>query len=723
MNREGFSKNYESLKTAARDAPLEPGVYIMRDEENRIIYIGKARVLRNRLGSYFSGEKDIKTRTLIRHAGTIETIIVPNEYEALLLENTLIKQHSPKYNLNLKDGKTYPVIRVSAEAFPRVFRTRHIIEDGSLYFGPFPNVQAVDTLLELIDKLFPLRKCTSAKMKTLGKQNTPCMYYHIGRCMAPCCGKISAEEYGLHVERVRKLLSGETESLITDLTEGMHQAARDLQFERAAQLRNAIKAIGDLSGGSTVVDFDREGRDYIAWATEGVLTTFTVFSMRGGKMTGRELFRTRSAADEDESLETFAASYYSPDRPPPPQIYLAAAGASAGDAEGTEREAAAEHSAGAAGNGDFPDLLRWFTGQFGYSPSLSFPGEKHHRTILALARQNAQEDLRRRLKERGAGPALDELAQVLGLRTRPERIEGFDIAQLDGKHPVASLISFKDGVPDRKNYRYFKLRSVVGVVDDFAAMREAVYRRYSRLVREGRELPDLILIDGGIGQVNAARGVLDELGTDIDLAGLAKRDEEIWLPHQAEPVRLSRRSEALKVLQFVRDETHRFATSFNQRLRSKDLLFPILESVEGIGPRRAAAIMKAYGDIRSIAAEESGKLAERCGIAETTARAVRAAARLALEDQENAKKGFAAGLGRSAPGGGKGRGTGSFYPGRGSAAALAAEAALATEATLAEEASLATEAALAGEASLATEAALAAEPEPPYPQTPGTSPS
>jgi excinuclease ABC subunit C len=643
----------------------------MRDEENRIIYVGKARVLRNRLGSYFSGEKDIKTRTLIRHARTIETIIVANEYEALLLENTLIKQHSPKYNINLKDGKTYPVIRISAEDFPRVFRTRHIIEDGSRYFGPFPNVQAVDTLLEAIDKLFPLRKCRSIKKRgqargkaSVRRNQGPCMYYHIGRCMAPCCGKIGAEEYGLHVERVRKLLAGETESLITDLTGNMRAAAAALQFERAAQFRNAIKAIQELSGDSTVVDLNPEGRDYIAWAAEGVLATFTVFSMRGGRMTGRELFRTRSAAGEGESLETFAASYYSPDRPPPAQIYLAAAGT--GGEGGEQADTAAE-------GGDFSDLLRWFAAQFGYAPSLIFPEEKHHLAVLAMARQNALEDLRRRLKERGAGPALDELARVLGLRARPERIEGFDIAQLDGKHPVASLISFKEGVPDRKNYRYFKLRSVVGVVDDFAAMREAVHRRYSRLIREGRELPDLILIDGGIGQVNAAKGVLDGLGTDISLAGLAKRDEEIWLPHTPEPLRLSRDSEALKVLQFVRDETHRFATSFNQRLRSGDLFFPVLESVEGIGPRRAAAIMKAYGDIRAIAAAESGELAERCGIGEGAARAVRAAARLALEDQDRAKKGFAEGTGRSAL-----KGTGprkAPYSSRTKTASLAAEAA------------------------------------------------
>ncbi|MDR1618056.1 MAG: excinuclease ABC subunit UvrC [Treponema sp.] len=626
-----------ALKKTAREAPLEPGVYIMRDGENRIIYVGKARVLRNRLGSYFAGGKDVKTAVLLRRARSIETIIVHNEYEALLLENTLIKQHFPKFNINLKDGKTYPVIRVTREDYPRIFRTRHIMEDGSLYFGPFPNVQAVDKMLELVDKLFPLRKC-----RTLKKRTSPCMYYHIGRCMAPCCGKIGPGVYTDHVARVRQLLEGDTDSLVGDLEKKMREAAEAMRFEGAARLRDAIRAIGDLSGPNSVVDSDPEGRDYIAWAFGGILATFTVFSMRGGKMTGRELFHTRSAAGEEESLETFAAAYYTPDRPPPPRIYIALPPGLHGDGASPADPGAPALPAA---------LSRWFREQFGHEPELrssaelagDFPGAKRHGAILAMARQNALEDLRRRLRERGAGPALDELARVLGLKTRPERIEGFDIAQLDGKHPAASLISFKNGVPDRKNYRRFKLRTVVGKVDDFAAMREVVRRRYSRLIREGKELPDLVLVDGGIGQVNAARGVFDELGMDSGLVGLAKREEELWLPHAPKPVVLERRSEALKVLQHVRDETHRFATSFNQSLRSGDLLFPALESVKGIGPRRAAAIMRVYESIDGIAAAEVTELAARCGIGLTAAKAVRAAARLALENREAAARRLAAG--------------------------------------------------------------------------------
>jgi excinuclease ABC subunit C len=287
---------------------------------------------------------------------------------------------------------------------------------------------------------------------------------------------------------------------------------------------------------------------------------------------------------------------------------------------------------------------QYFTETFGFAPALRTPDSKRHEAALAMTRMNAEEDLRKRLKERGAGPVLDELQQALGLRRRPERIEGFDIAQLDGKHPVASLISFKNGLPDKKNYRYFKLKTVVGIVDDFAAMREAVHRRYSRLLREGLELPDLILIDGGIGQVNAAKGVLDELGADCDIAGLAKRDEEIWLPQRAEeglvsgadrqqPIRLSKRSEALKILQAVRDETHRFATGLNQRLRAKDIHFSVLESIDGIGKQRAAAIIKEFQTLDAIAKTEPAEIAARLSINQKTAKTIRAAVRLSLEDQ------------------------------------------------------------------------------------------
>ncbi|MDR2783160.1 MAG: excinuclease ABC subunit UvrC [Treponema sp.] len=617
----------EVLRQFAREAPAEPGVYLWRDEENNVIYVGKAKTLRLRLSSYFSGEKDPKTAALIKRAERIETIIVANEYEALLLENTLIKHYSPKYNINLKDGKTYPVIRITSEEFPRVFKTRYIVEDGSLYFGPFTNTQAVDTLMTMVEKLFYLRKC-----HVFRKRDNPCMYYHIKRCHAPCCGKILDRDYRAHVKQVEKILSGNTASLIVDLTKNMHESAAALDFERASGLRDTIRAIEALqdSASPMVVDMNENARDYIASASEGVLSTFTVFSMRDGKMIGRELFRTRSAADEEESVETFLMSYYNPSVPPPSVIYI-------------ETFRNGNSKAGGA------SLKKWFVETFGYAPLIQGADDKHHAAVLAMARQNAQEDLRKRLKERGAGPALEEMMRALRLNRLPVRIEGFDIAQLDGKYPVASLISFKNGLPDRKNYRIFKLRTVIGFVDDFAAMREVVYRRYSRLVREGRDLPDLILIDGGLGQVNAAQGVLDELGVDCDIVGLAKREEDLWLPGASEPIRLSKRSEALKLLQFVRDETHRFATSFNQKLRSEEVCFSVLESIDGIGVKKAAAIMKAFISLEHIAAASVETIAKTCDIKPKLAHAVKTAVSLSLADRETAKKRLTSGASRSRP--------------------------------------------------------------------------
>ncbi|MFA6507522.1 MAG: excinuclease ABC subunit UvrC [Treponemataceae bacterium] len=604
MSDDKAPSNYHRLKTVAKEAPLSPGVYIMRGEDGTVIYVGKARVLRNRLSSYFSGEKDVKTRTLLKRARSIEHISTNNEYEALLLENTLIKQHSPKYNINLKDGKSYPVIRITNEPFPKIFRTRRIIEDGSLYYGPFPNVQAVDLMLELIDKLYPLRKC-----RRLRPRKAPCMYYHIGRCSAPCAGKITEAEYAVHVERVKLVLGGETAALKKDLGARMAEAASDMKFELAAQLRDAIRAIEDLSAENAVVDFDPDARDYVSWATEGVLATFTVFSLRGGKMTGRELYRAQSASTEEESLESFLVGYYGPDRLPPPRVFLSGSG----------------H--------DLTEIERWCREELKTEPAFLSAYEKRHEVVLSMAYQNAKEDLAKRLKERGAGPALDELQRALSLSRRPERIEGFDIAQLDGKHTVASLVSFKDGIPDKKNYRHFRIRSVEGMIDDFQSMREAVTRRYSRLLADEAELPDLILIDGGIGQVNAAKGVLDALGADLELVGLAKRDEELWLPNAKEPIRLPKTSEALKVLQFVRDETHRFATGHNQKLRAKALSLEGLESVAGIGPSRAAALIKEFGSLEAIAAAAPEELSDRCGIPSSVAAAAAAAARVALTDR------------------------------------------------------------------------------------------
>ena len=588
-----------SLRVLARSAPEVPGVYIMRSSEGEIIYVGKAKVLRNRLSSYFSGRKDIKTRHLVSRIESIEWILAASEYEALLLENTLIKKHAPKYNINLKDGKSYPSVRVTNEEFPRIFRTRRIIRDGSLYFGPFPSAETVDTYLDLVKKIFPLRRCA-----VMRKRENPCMYYHIGRCSGPCAGKITKEAYAEQVEEIKKLLSGGTEELLADLRGKMAAASEGLRFEEAARLRDAVAAIELFAGRSSAVDFDPEARDYIAWAADGDLVCYVVFRMRDGKLSERDLLRGKLYATEGEALRGFLMSYYGSERLPPPKVFV--------------------QSLPAAPEDDLSLVAEYFERELDAKTAFLLPGEKRHEVAMNLATQNAAEDLAKRRREIGDIPALEELRKELGLSSLPARIEGFDIAQLSGKHTVASLISFKNGVPDKKNYRYFKIRSLEGAIDDFGAVREAVARRYTRLVNEGLELPDLVLIDGGAGQVSAAKEILEALGVDSELAGLAKQNEEIYLPGRPDPIVLPKDSPALRVLVAVRDETHRFATGLNQKLRASELKFGLLEEIEGVGPARAKRLMREFGSLEMVAAASVEGLSRVGGMGEEVASRVKA---------------------------------------------------------------------------------------------------
>lgn len=482
----------KKLHASALDAPKTSGVYLWKDEAGQILYVGKAKSLKNRLTSYFTSNRDLKTRILVSRASSIEYITTDNEYEALLLENTLIKQHSPRYNINLKDGKTYPVIKLTNEAFPRIFRTRRIINDGARYFGPFPNLPAIDGFLDFVKRNYKTRQCV-----VLRKRKEPCLYYHIGRCSAPCCGKISKEEYGKSLEEIILLLEGNGEEAVKNVERAMKEAAKNLLFEKAARLRDGLKALSELREQNAVVDMDPQARDYIAWAAEGVMITFAVLRMRSGKLVARELYRARSLKDEEEILGEFLLAFYSSADQVPPIIHVP-----------TES--------------GLTLASEWFEKALGATTRIIASGDEN--PAMAMAKFNAKEDAARRLREHGDFPALEELKKLLSLPALPSRIEGFDIAHLGGRLPVASLISFKDGNPDRKNYRMFRLKTTDGVIDDFASMREVTTRRYLRLLNEGADLPDLLLIDGGIGQVNAVRGVLDSIGADIPIVGLAKQD-------------------------------------------------------------------------------------------------------------------------------------------------------------------------------------------------------
>lgn len=559
----------KQLHDTALKAPSCSGVYFWKDETNTVIYVGKAKNLKNRLSSYFSGTKDIKTQILVSKAKSIEYITTANEYEAFLLENNMIKEHNPRYNINLKDGKSYPVLRITNELFPRLFKTRRILQDGSKYFGPFPDVGALDTFIETLLRLYPLRHC-----KKFRKRESPCMYYHIGRCCAPCCGKISAETYNEYIGEICQILEGKGKETEAALQEQMRQAAKELKFEKAARLRDGIAALKILRTQNIVEDFDTEDRDYIAYFSEGELVSFTVLKMRHGKLLGRDNYRTTSLSEGDELVSEFLAAYYSESSMVPPHIFVPTK-------EGL-------------------DISRkWFATIFGVNPKIDIVEDcmehsKRHQAAMNMAFQNAREDIIRRVRERGDIPAMEELQKLLALPHLPVRIEGFDIAHIGGKFPVASLVSFYNGNPDKKNYRYFRLRTTDGVIDDFASMREAVSRRYTRMLNEQAEMPDLILIDGGIGQVNAVQSILNALDLDIPVAGLAKRDEEIYRPGNSKPMQLPKRSDALRLLQRVRDETHRFATSKNQRLRTKENTISVFASIPHVGERRSRILFKEF---------------------------------------------------------------------------------------------------------------------------------
>lgn len=564
----------------------------MKDATSRVIYVGKARILRNRVRSYFSGEKDVKTRALVQKIDSIDYIVTATEYEALILESNLVKEYQPRYNIDLKDGKTYPVIRITNEDFPRIFKTRRIIGDGSAYFGPFPSVRTIDVYLEIIDNIIPLRKCHGP----LKKRSAPCLYYHIKKCPAPCVDYISGEDYRARAAEAGRLISRPSEDLRNELVANMETASSKLDFEKAARYRDMAAAIDNINSEQKVMDHDPESRDYLASSHYETHSSFVVFKMRNGRLSGTDMYHTKGFGEETELLLQFLTQYYVDSASLPHKLFVP-------DAE-VARLAA-----------------DYFRVELKADTEIAMPSGSRDTAVMQMARENARQDLGRRLNELGTTPALDELRRIFELPALPRRIEGFDIAQLHGKHTVASLVSFHDGAPDKAAYRRFHIRSLKGAIDDFEAIREAVARRYTRVVNENLPRPDLILIDGGKGQLSSAKSILDALGLqDIPILSLAKREEEVFVPHKSEPVVLPAGHPALRLLQAVRDETHRFATGANQQLRSSDLKLDKLEGIPGLGKKRSTALLTAFGSIQAIAEASMEDLRSAAGISEALAR-------------------------------------------------------------------------------------------------------
>ncbi len=588
--------NLQEIKNSISDFPDAPGVYLMKNADGEIIYVGKAKRLRNRVRSYFLSGRDVKTSTLVTKIRSIDFVVTDNEYEALILENNLIKEHNPRYNINLKDGKTYPVIRITNDEYPRIFRTRRIIQDGSRYFGPYADVKAIDTYLELVDNLFPLRKCKG----TLKKREHPCLYYHIGKCPGPCAGLISQSDYAKRAEEISKLLSEPPEELKKDIQSRMLEASQKQEYEKAAGLRDNLYAVETIENNQLVNDFDPESRDYIASHEHEGLISFVVFQMRQGRLVGTDIFRSRSFSSSEpaDNLEQFIIRYYQEYRKLPAKIFLK------------------------PGSVDRQSLERFLTEELDRKDENEKPREiaivkpesSRDASLLTMAEENARQDSFKRAREIGDEEGIAELKKVLRLPKLPRRIEGFDIAQLQGKFTVAALVSFRNGVPDKQEYRYFNIKSLKGKIDDYEAMREAMARRYSRIVNEKKDMPDLILIDGGKGQLNAACAILESLGLrGQPILGLAKREEEIFLPGQSQGLLLPPGTPALRVLQAVRDEAHRFGTTLNQKQRNRDLDLQILE-IPGFGPRRSQQLLAEFSSYDKALEAGPKEIQQRTGI-------------------------------------------------------------------------------------------------------------
>lgn len=584
----------EKLKEKLADLPAGPGVYLMRDARGKVIYVGKAAVLKNRVRSYFHAPSGLseKTRRLVREIVDLEVIQTATEAEAFLLEDALIKKHQPRFNIRLRDDKRYPYLKITAEPFPRVLIVRRRVDDGARYFGPYTNAKAMRATLKLAQKLFPIRTCNLAL--PLNTPRRPCLNYHIGRCLAPCAGLVSQEEYGRAVDGAAMLFEGRIAGLMNDLGRRMRQAAEGERFEQAAHIRDQIAFLHRALERQSVALSDAIDRDAIGIAIEGESACAQVFFVRGGRLSGRETFHlhTPGTPTEAEVLSAFLPQYYAAAAVVPKEVLLPAA------------------------PDDAAEIADWLSALRGNKVRLRAPQRGEKRRLVELACENARYSLKREgaaaalVGGEEASEALAELAEVLSLSTFPQRIEAFDISNTQGGEATGSMVVFEDGRPRRDAYRRFKVH-LAGRPDDYAMMREVLRRRFRRGLAElhdptvsgGKfsEFPDLLLIDGGRGQLAVAVSILEELELDgIEVIGLAKKHEEIYRPGESDPLRLPPESKALLLLRRIRDEAHRFAITYHRKLRGKRSLASALDEIPGIGPKRRKALIKAFGSLEKL---------------------------------------------------------------------------------------------------------------------------
>jgi len=580
--------------------PTGPGVYQHKDAEGKVLYVGKAKNLRSRVRQYFQKSRAVDPRIerMLSRATDLEIIVTDSEVEALILEANLIKKLKPRYNVTLKDDKSYPYIVVTHEPFPRVFVTRQIRRDGSRYFGPYTDVKNVRAALKTIRDIFQIRSCNYLldDESIRKKKFRVCLDYQIKKCGGPCEGLVTRESYNAMIEQVASLLQGKTETLIRSLRAEMEGHAEELRFEDAALLRDRIRGLEAYAEKQKAVDLDQTDRDILSYAAEGNDACGVILKLRDGKMVGRQHYYMGNVEGKTDAviLETLIQQYYLEADDVPRELFL--------PSEVESRES----------------VTAWLSGRRGEPVTLVVPAEGEEAMLVRLTANNARfllDDLKvQKLKKQGGIPyGVQALQRDLRMTNPPRRIECFDISNTQGTDSVGSMVVFVDGKPRKSEYRKFRIRSVEGP-DDFASMREVIARRYRRVLDEQGSMPDLIMVDGGKGQLSAAHEVLRELGHgEQAMIGLAKRLEEVFVPGKGDPEMIAKASAGLKLLQQVRDEAHRFAITYHRSLRARRTLQTELDLVQGVGKVRARELLEAFGSVQGVKFATLEQLAEVVG--------------------------------------------------------------------------------------------------------------
>lgn len=589
-----LEKAQENIRNKLALLPDLPGCYLMKNAAGTIIYVGKAKVLKNRVRSYFTGSHNGKTQRLVADIRDFEYIVTGSNIEALILECNLIKMHQPKYNVLLKDDKTFPYIKITNEAHPRLEVTRRVLKDKAKYFGPYPNAYAAQQTKKLLDRMYPLRKCGVMPKEV-------CLYYHMGQCLAPCEKEVDPAEYERITQKIQSFLSGGHEEIKKELQRKMEEAAEELYFERAKELRDQIMNIDAIMQKQKITTSDAKDRDVLGFAVDKGWMCVQILYMRQGKMVQRHASAFPFYGEAYSDFMSFVTQYYSDNPALPQEILLPDSGK---DAEGSDKAAGETENGGDVldAHSAAASLQEWL----GVKVLVPQRGQKRQMVGMAVENAKVSLDEKFRLIERDEERTLKaaaNLGQYIGIE-HLHRIEAFDNSNIQGANPVSAMVVFIDGKPDKKEYRKYKVRTVQGP-DDYETMREVIRRRYERVLKENLEMPDLIVVDGGKGQISAAVDVLEnELGLFIPVCGLVKdakhRTAQLMVGDPPEPVDLPRDSQEFYLLQRIQDEVHRFAISFHREQRGKSMVASKLDSIPGIGEKRRKLLLKHFGSLKKI---------------------------------------------------------------------------------------------------------------------------